>query len=256
MNTHDTIKERIRKLLNLADGSTHDGEIDNALRFAQRLMDAHQLTRAQILDDPDGADSLANEQMAREAAYTGSAKVSHWEGTLVMAVCQVVGSVQVYADRHHNGRTADGLFIGHDRPRAAMQFFGMAEDVSLAVALFTDTRQTITAMARLKFGGVYRGEGRSYCEGFTRALYRKTEETATERTAQCSAIIETTSGKALAWLNTEHDIKLSKSSGGSGGRHFGDANAEGRSDGQRCGFSANRRAKLTGSTRGERLRLT
>ena len=258
--THDTIRAKVRKLLNLAEGSTHDGEIENALRFAQQLMDEHQLSRAQILDDdPDSAEAIHGEQMAREAAEAGGANLSGWEGVLAMAVCQAVGSVQCYRDRSRNGRTAEGLFDGDPRTgeptrRGVVQFFGIAEDVALAVELFTDTRKTIATMARLKFGGVYRGPGRSYCEGFASALNRQAEQQTEERIAQCTAIILATESKALAWLKETHDVKIGASGGSQrGGRHFCDANDEGKADGQRCGFSANRRAKLTSGNGHARL---
>jgi len=51
----DNVKDTIRKLLNLAenDGAA-DGEIDNALRFARRLMHQHHLSEEDIdRSDPD-----------------------------------------------------------------------------------------------------------------------------------------------------------------------------------------------------------
>jgi len=49
MNNLDQIKERIRKLLNLAnDDAAMGGEVRNAIAFAERLMATHHLSEADL----------------------------------------------------------------------------------------------------------------------------------------------------------------------------------------------------------------
>ena len=77
----ERVKDTIRKLLNLAanDAAT-EGEVNNAIRFARKLMLEHQLSD----DDCKAGDESDEERIARAECQRGSvnsqsAKCSGWE---------------------------------------------------------------------------------------------------------------------------------------------------------------------------------
>lgn len=182
MSTTDPIKQRIRLLLNLAenDGAT-EGEIDNALRFARRLMDAHHLSEDDIPGNVhDAAAEAECKEMARDHAYGNGTSLASWEKSLASFTSAFVGGVGVYIGGPKEYRDSKGMLKFDERGRAVTRgtviFYGLADEVQLATALFDDLRGTIAAMARLKFGGALRGDGRSYGDGFVSGLYERVKK--------------------------------------------------------------------------------
>jgi len=244
------IINKIRKLLNLAaDDSSAEGEIENALRFAQRLMDEHNLTRDDLTPDEIAAES---ERMTRTAVYGGTTTCAAWERALVRAVCSCIGTVSYYIAEPDYLRTPTGIVIlppdrtAGPKVRGRWQFFGLAEDVALAVALFNETRELIAAMSRLRWGGVYRGPGRSYCEGFASALEHKASRASRERTPATTAIIRRDAARNLQWLQETHHVRLRNRVRRPAGNHYGSAYQSGQSDGRaHCFTPGSRSAKLS-----------
>ena len=95
--TKDEIKARIRALLNTAsnDAST-EGEIDNAMRFAQRLMHRHHLTEDECLDDGNIHEKAADQdwEMDTGRAAVNSSMFRAWELALGLWVAKFVGGVK------------------------------------------------------------------------------------------------------------------------------------------------------------------
>jgi hypothetical protein len=184
---NDAIKDRIRKLLNLAenDGAS-EGEIENAMRFAQRLMAEHHLDEADIDRNPD--QRRTPEDIASSKSYThvsvplGASKMSYWEASVSNAVQRVFSDhVQCYRT-HPTGqaKTPAGLPMFDDEGspvyRTCFVFYGPAEETRLCAELFQTVCVSIASMARLRYGSVFRGDGRSYAEGFARALLDKVRQ--------------------------------------------------------------------------------
>lgn len=207
----EKVKDRIRKLLNLASNdAAADGEIDNALRFAQKLMADHHLSEDDIGPDgecPEFDASIA--EMKRQGVGVGR-KVSFWERKLCNFVERFVGGVRVYLDQQLvYSRTHLGFVrLDNAKPMLGQTYYwyGPEEDVQLAAQLFDELRATIIAMARLKWGSVFRGDGASYAEGFVVGLWSKLE--ASE--ADTRAIAYSSGVRALAVMNARELIIKSK----------------------------------------------
>ncbi len=248
----DRIKQRVKKLLNLGgDGSAFEGEIENAMRLAAQLMDEHHLTEEDLSDTDVGSQGP---EMGTATAFGGGRNRATWECILAHAICDSVGGIKYYIDTAVRRDRKTGILVkknGQAQMAGSFVFYGIAEDVALATDLFDEFRQTIATMGDLKWGGVYRGQGRSYCEGFSSALHaREKTRQRRERQAACTAIVVRKADEATKWLSEAKGIKVRKSSGGGrGGQHFGDAYSDGRSDGSRANLSGQRRGKLPGGRR-------
>jgi hypothetical protein len=255
----EKLKDRIRKLLNVAkqgSGAT-EGEIENALRFARLEMEKHHLEAVDI-DDHCTADEIRMRaaRMRPEDLEYGTAEfvcqrasLSTWESTLAAAIAVLAGSVEWYYE--------SGIAYGTER-RAMVTFYGPIEDVEICTELMAEWSVTIAGMGRLRWGGCFRGEGRSYCEGFAAALYKQADprecpepmldhqsnERALTLVEAATQLAERKRHYATEWLRDVKGIRLSSRGSSQSGQHFADAYRQGRTDGNRAEFSLSRRPKL------------
>lgn len=217
----EAIKSRIRKLLALAnDSAAAEMEIEQALCHAQRLMDLHHVSEADL------SPAEREERMARITTFTGSNKRQAWEGWLINAVCDALGGIASYWSDASVVRSETGAAVlgkdGEVRQAVSVTFFGAEEDCILARSVYDETRLTIATMGRLRWGGVYKGEGRSYCEGYVLGLTarlqgeRKARQEAAAGADQRAIvlrrndIVKAKVVKANAWLKDELKVKLGK----------------------------------------------
>lgn len=216
MSTLEHAKDRIRKLLALAaDGSEAEGEIRNALNYARSLMQAHHLTEDDVRDDPH-ADAAVHEM--KQSQVSGQfGRMAVWESGLASFVQDLTG-VSFYTEPAKAVRVGGRLQFGvNGKPlkRPSVLFYGIDEEVDLATHVYSELSLTIAASARLKYGGVARGDGRQYAEGFVVGLIQKLrdskrgdDEQTRALTVRCTAIVERKQQEARQWLSKERGVRL------------------------------------------------
>lgn len=249
----DAVKSKIRKLLGLAnDPNAAEGEIENALRFSERLMAQHQIDQGE-LDQHEARP--AKSMMANDRAWLKSSRAAFWQGQLSMVVCRAVGTVQTYQD-YNEAKLGPGgtvAFNENGEPDltkyAGFRFYGPAADVSLAVEMFAALSETISAMGVLRYGSCVRGSGRNYCEGFVSGLRDSLMQQQAGRDSHSKALVlartDVVKREATKWLQEEHGIKTySKSSGGGASSYDGKAFGSGAADGRAHGMKTGGRGRL------------
>lgn len=262
MNT-DKIKDRIRKLLNLAnDSGAFEGEIDNAMRFARRLMLEHNITENDLGQPCDPHEEAAKVEYSAAYVYSQGAKLSLWEGFLAFAVEKLVGTVGCYHAKSQGQvakRTSIGTLAfdanGKTQLASVIRFYGPAEDVRDAVEIYNEWSHTIAAMARLRYGGALRGEGADYAKGFAGALQRKVAKLVEEEKLLIAEsgsralvvrgahdLIAAKRSRADDWLREEGVGRLAK--GGRAHVDMSEAYRSGMADGDKADFSRQRALKL------------
>lgn len=268
MTEINKVKDRIRKLLNLAGGEgAYDGEIANAMRFAKALMDEHNLSEDDLEKVDQKIVDLERAEMKTGRCSTGSRKMYAWEGHLASFVSQFVGGVGVYSDPkvriQRRGKWIQTDENGETKYAKSFVFYGIAEDVMMATELYEEMYTTIVSMARIKYAKVYRGEGRSYCEGFVSGLFvrlaeddQKQKEIADSQkrlgmtgtslvlVEKRNELVQAKKQHSLKWLRQEKGIRLGKRQSSNGGRHFKDAYKEGHEDGKSSEVSKQRTMKI------------
>lgn len=210
----DRIKSRITKLLGLAaDNAAAEGEIENAMRFAAKLMLEHNIERAELAQE--GA--AAKEEFDIGSVWTTAYTTSAWELALCQLIYQAVGTVQGYGSGGFYPKTESGMVLFRDgKPittkRQLRSFYGPAADVAVAVEMFNVLRQTIATMAVARHGSCIRGEGREYALGFVcgmRSTLQKQENEAPARTRdlvlRSTALVKE---ESAAWLGEAHGVRL------------------------------------------------
>lgn len=261
---NDKIKDRIRKLLNLAnDPGAFQGEIENAVAAARKLMNNHNISEAELMEENVSVEEQARRsKYAQQDTYTAGVNVSLWENWLMIAICELVGTVNSYKTSEvHIRRNAAGLverdIYGAIKQGTRLVFYGPEEDARDAAGLFEEWSVLICAMARLKFGGAFKGPGRSYAEGFVTALLMTVRKAKAEEqkalahesssralvVVKAGSLVEAKKAYGQTWLEKEKGIKLSKNSGYTNRNDQG-AFSEGAADGRKAGFSHTRTKKL------------
>ena len=268
----DRIKERIRKLLQLAgDDAAMGNEIENALRFARRLMLEHHISEADLRateakDPHEIAAVVEATEYDRGVVQTTGSRLTAWESALVTAVCELVGTVGWYVDARRTLRRSPHGFVqidgrtGKPQTSAHLAIYGPAEDVRDALDLVSEWSLIIAGLGRLRYGGAFRGEGRAYCEGFARELLlqvfrmRDQERQAVPAEGCCSALVvanatalmDAKRARAAVYLREQLGIRLHASGGGRGGADYPEAARRGASDGSRASFTRVRTSRLDG----------
>jgi hypothetical protein len=252
----EAIKARIRKLMAVTgDMVATEGEINNAMSLAMKLIDQHQIDIADIKEKEQAPENIEFGQVSIN--YT-KARIVTWESTLGMAICKLFGSVSMYASQVKEPFRINGIIQMDDNNNPlytpTMKFYGPINEINEAKELYTDWLISIGTMACSRWGGCYRGAGAQYCDGFTRAIYKKVSELDNNRSftqakapAQfgnnCTAITltrryELIKKGASEWLKKTHNIKLNKGTRSSGyQRDNSGAFSEGFSHGSKSNFS-------------------
>jgi hypothetical protein len=265
----DKVKDTIRKLLNLANNdAATEGEVNNAMRFAARLMEQHQLSEEDVkLNKTDEKLlDLENQTFAELSGWMGGNKFCHWESEAASFACAFVGGVKWYyveKVRYKVNGIQKLFFDGKPMTKTKVTFYGIEEDVQLAFAVYNELIMTIAAMAKLKWGGVYRGPGRNYCEGFMDGLFGKwyDDQDTQKKIAKTSSstalmvidnrklVVQRKAELATQWLE-KRGMKLRSASKQQSytNEYHAEARQEGRTDGQRYTSGATKapsKAKIT-----------
>lgn len=265
----EKVKANIRAMLNLAnDSAATEGEINNAMRFVAKLMEQHHLTDEDLSEVDDKILELERKATGQEGAYFQGHKVSEWECSVASFCCVLLG-VKYYIggpELYRVNGVVQYFPDGKRMTKRTIQFYGIAEDVEIARQLFLEITTTIASLGKLKWGGVFRGEGREYCTGFVAGIWDKYREDQdsqlklankdTTKTSKSTALVAIESRELVLTKKLElaeaylkkSNIKLKGSIGFSSKRTYnGQARADGRADGQRHNVSVTRNKKLRSS---------
>jgi hypothetical protein len=250
MTNIDTIKDTVRKLLNLAkNDAAYDGEVENAIKFAQKLMAQHNISEADLIE------ASTSREMSSTFAWGNGRTLCSWEIMLASFIRDFLGSVVTLINKNVTPRRTEIGTLSFDADENVVEgqsvhFFGIPEEALLAKNLYENLALTIATMARLKYGTALRKEGREYGDGFILGLYEKLEKAKQEQkqlTQQSTALVV----KKYDLVKQEY-IKR----GGTFGKKIGPktvkvtrAYNEGVKDGTNADVSANRTKKI-GRTRG------
>lgn len=255
----DKVKNRIRKLLAIAaDDSVADGEITAAMNLAEKAMQAYHLEHADL--EVENASSPAPHEMkfAKHAGACQTKKLTTWESQLYRAVKILVGSVDAF-------RTTTMAETGPFRKaseKAALMWYGPAEDAQLAAEIFEEWSGAIAAIAVGRYGNAVQGAGGQYAYGFARGLTDQAKQASEERSQICTAsttalvlrdggtlsdLLALRAKEGKMWLQNG-GVRLRKSyskrSGYSQSNDGFEAHRAGLGDGRRAEFIAKRTKKL------------
>lgn len=250
----ERIKDTIRKMLDLAkDDAATEGEIRNALHFAQKLMDQHNLSEEDLPDADNRLLEIEKAECGQFNAFTGSEKVAIWEKYLASFVSKFT-NVPCFLHTKTDTVRKNGLVqLGDDgnaRRARRFVFYGITEDAQFATQLYEELQVTLATLARLKYGSVYRNSGRDYLEGFTEGLHSQLRQVQPQ-TSSCTAlvvkrneIVEAKQRRAVDFIRSK-GVKLRRSTSKSGAtRHDDGARESGRQDGANYKVSNERQKRL------------
>jgi hypothetical protein len=199
------------------------------MSLAAKMMADHAIEEDDIRNE-SGADGPSYDHAVRSVER---GRMASWEKMLAHAVERAIPGVF-----HYLTALPSSEFGKARRQVMAIAWYGSAERVEAAQALFDETRTVIATMACGRFGGAYRGEGRSYAEGFAVALINKANEAQREHALaeRVTAIIRAEEARAKQWLADTRGVRLQRVQSSRGGRHHGHAFGVGKRDGGNHAF--------------------
>lgn len=271
MNTDmESIKRKLRGILaKTSEGSgATEAESNSALEFARRLMLRHQLTEADLglgSKQRTPSEIAADTEYADMRQFSQGVTLTLWEKQLAQVICELIGTIGAYDDHgKYERRTMAGTLEfnskGQTERAQTIVFYGPAADVRDARELHTEWAHTIAALARMKFGGALRGEGRSYADGFVAGMKEKVRELKASESAMtqgnsgnyalvvagANAIMRAKRMQASDWLSKEKGVRLKVVQVKSTARNYYGANSAGRADGKNADLSRNRAKRIGG----------
>tara|TARA_R110000824_G_scaffold172434_1_gene350339 strand:+ start:54395 stop:55183 length:789 start_codon:yes stop_codon:yes gene_type:complete len=258
------VKSKIMGLLNIsADDAASEAEIETALRLAKKMMERHHLSEDDLVDSPEDQVRAAQDAEKTDFASPVGKKIYRWEKSLSTFVRDLVGGIGCYTARHQTAKTPAGFPIrdedGNEIRTGAIHFYGITEDVYAACEIYSELRTAIVALARIRYGSVFKGSGGLYAEGFVAGLRSKLE---TEEDQAKIEAVETSNSNALVlierrnalvaaktasadlWLQHTAGVKLSNRGIGQGASGSHGAFTAGRTDGAGYNVGRTRNRKL------------
>jgi len=233
-STTERVKSRIRQLLRVAenDAST-EGEIRNAMRFAQNLMQRHSIERDDLGEDDD----TSRIRFTRARVFLNGLRRTRWEAGLARFITDhLCPSCNCY--------TSEAECERRRRIASCVYFYGPEDDVEFCVEMFGEMIVSIAATAKLKgYGGFARGAGALYCQGFVAGMEEAfvQQEQEAMRSPGGREMIELSKRRALAvsdaayrWLADEEGIRLAAGARLAGGSGSAGAFRSGQRDGRQA----------------------
>lgn len=185
MAVSDKIIGRIKKLLRLANNdAASEGEIENAMAFAKKLMDQYNLEEQAILIEE--TDEQVASKVVEEVMFAMKGTIYPQLRNLIGASAILCGC-RIYYDDYH--------YIDGKRKRAIM-IYGQPHDVAVARAMFKELRASMNTLVYINYGRKHSIEQSSYRKGFSqrilsraRELNGKRDRTKTPEASTCTAIV-------------------------------------------------------------------
>lgn len=173
------IKETIKRLLATAHNeASTDNEIEIALKSARSLMFKYQLDETDIESHQMKHERKQHEKTKHDYAAFGK-RLSSWEVSLGKYIESFVGGIFVYYEQNTKTSRQFGkavLVNGIPKEGQHQVFCGPDDLVNFGIELYKDLSTIIAFMSRHKFGSVFVGEGRAYCDGFVSNLYHQLQK--------------------------------------------------------------------------------
>jgi len=137
MNT--TIKDRVRKLLNLAGNNPNEAEAAAAAEKASRLMLEHGLLEADIVSDDDS-------QKVTEIRKVYAAKLNHWHGALAYGISKLNMCESYFETQYEN--ISDSPYRTKFTRQTGMVFVGKPSQVEVSHSMLEYLIEAIERQAK------------------------------------------------------------------------------------------------------------
>lgn len=185
MAVDDRIIERIQKLLRLANNdAASEGEIENAMAFARKLMDEYDIAEHSIILEE--SDEKLSTRVADEVLYATRKIALPRVRDLAQAAANVCDCRLYYSQN-----------MVREAWRHTIRIYGLEHDVAVAHAMFKELCVSMRALARMLYGTKRTSEHCGYEQGFADRVLTRSYRIADERRPEevdgdpstCTAIV-------------------------------------------------------------------
>lgn len=168
------IINKIKKLLALANENSNatEGEIQNALAMAQRLMQKHNIHLSQLTESEFEKQEADRKSVFRKNGF------HKWEKMLSQVVAKATETETFYAGRALHNMT--------------LNFVGLKVDTICAIELFNYLQFHVNRLGKEHAGGIW-SSYRSFCYGCVERLFERVEDEMARRKREektdCTALV-------------------------------------------------------------------
>jgi hypothetical protein len=189
--------EKVKRLLALAK-SDNEHEAANAMAMAQRLIQQHRLSVAEL--EAETGNATEQPEIHQETPVISGKRIPKWKVRLFLALARHNGCSHF----HHGRRGADKHYV----------LVGRSSDVENVRFLFAYASSELTRISDLQCGG----HGRSYRDswyhgavsGIDEQLKRAAESERATATSRALMVLDGRRSEAEALMNKSFDIKTTK----------------------------------------------
>ena len=202
-----SIEDKIRDLLRrTTENGATESEAEQAIGYAQKLMERHNIELAQVLKEEQR--ELDLDDITDEVVQSKST-MEVFERDIATCVCSICGVKWYYQkkwvpnvkyekllDKYYEKPTSKrGKYPEAQVMKVNIHFYGLAQDVAAARILYCDLVVITRALARHSVGKRWTQRHWHYCRGFAEGLRLKAWELAAEarqvRSSDCTVLITT-----------------------------------------------------------------
>lgn len=149
MTERERIVERIKKLMSFSSANATAGEVENAVKLAQKLMRDLNIQEADLQGDGKKAEFSLQAVLTRKGKLE---RMDYWLFACLQSVFNCVGFTEKWNGQH------------------TAKLAGHALDAKLTCDMINELRIWMRAAARQKYGSKWGVSHTSFCEGFSYGL--------------------------------------------------------------------------------------
>ena len=197
------VEEQIRSLLKKAqdgESGSSQAEVEQALAYAQKLMEKHNLEMADLLEAEKR--TLGDNDMGEETAQM-KAKLEVFEKRLAWVVSDLCNVRWYYGEKTILNEDIPLGQRGRWQKKTRLVFYGVRADVAAARVLYLELVVVTRVMARHALGKKWTQKHWHYCRGFAAALREKARELKEAAEAKREKEQEKNPGTALMVLKDQ-----------------------------------------------------
>lgn len=194
MTERERILERIKKLMNFNGGNASQGEVENALRMAKRLMNDLNVSEDELNGTPKTSEDL--ELVDLFSRLGKLERMDLWVFGVLSEIFDAFSFTSIRAT-YEQGRV---------KKRSYACVAGYKTDIRLTQQMINEVRIWMRAEARKRYGSKWGVSHTSFCEGFASGLHGAAFQWRKDLAAKGVMVSSCKKEKIIAWLWEAHRI--------------------------------------------------
>lgn len=194
MNERERILDRIKKLMNFNGGNATQGEVENALRLAKRLMNDLNVSEEEL-----NGTKKSTEEFELVDLFSRLGKLERMDQWVFGVLSEIFDTFAFHSIRSSYEQ-------GRAKQRTYACVAGYKTDIRLTQQMINEVRIWMRAEARKRYGSKWGVSHTSFCEGFATGLHGASVQWRKDLAEKGVLVSSFKKEKIVAWLWETHGI--------------------------------------------------